>query len=113
MIKLALRGLVRQATSLVRPANDLLAQLYPERQASLMSKSTILSVCLSVALGFILALALNRSSAGQPPPPEPVGQEGQVRRYQLSHPSNNYMMVYLTDTVTGRVWTDEINRDDK
>ena len=77
-----------------------------------MSKSTIPSVFLSIAVGFILATALNRSSAGQPPPPGPVGQDGQVWRYQLLQSSdNNYSGVYLTDTVTGKVWFHGMNRD--
>jgi hypothetical protein len=49
----------------------------------LMSKSTNLTVRLSIAVGYILAASLNQTSAGQPPVPEPVGQEGQVWRSQL------------------------------
>jgi hypothetical protein len=73
-----------------------------------MKKPQIFVVCLSLLLGYIAATALNRTSAGQPPAPVPVDQEGQqVWRYQLTaygdgrgaHPT-----VLLTDTVTGRVW---------
>jgi hypothetical protein len=79
-----------------------------------MNKSTILTVCLSIAVGFILASALNRSSAGQQPPPETVGREGQVWRYQLLQASDNsYVRVYLNDTVTGRVWAHGMKSDDK
>jgi hypothetical protein len=75
-----------------------------------MSKSTILTVCLSISVGYIVATSLNRSSAGQPPLPEPVGQEGQVWRYQLMATENSLKM-YLTDTVTGRVWWRPINEN--
>ena len=77
-----------------------------------MSKSTILSVCLSIAVGYIVATVLNRSSVGQPPPPEPVGQEGQVWRYQLMQTDDNRPAgLYLTDTVTGKDWYRGINLD--
>ena len=74
-----------------------------------MSKSTILTVCLSITFGYILATSLNRTSAGQPPLPEPVGQEGQVWRYQLLAAEATSPKVYLTDTVTGKVWWRVIN----
>jgi hypothetical protein len=57
-----------------------------------MSKSTILTVCLSISVGYIVATSLNRSSAGQPPLPKPVGQEGQVWRYQLMATENSLKM---------------------
>jgi hypothetical protein len=70
-----------------------------------MSKSTILTVCLSIAVGYIVATSLNRTSAGQPPLPEPVGQEGQVWRYQLmAAGDDSNPTLFLTDTGTGRVW---------
>ena len=73
-----------------------------------MSKSTILMVCLSIAVGYILAASLNRTSAGQPPPPEAVGREGQVWRYQLMGTGDGPKpTLFLTDTVTGRVWSRE------
>jgi hypothetical protein len=75
-----------------------------------MSKSTILVACLSIAVGYILALGLNRTSAGQPPAPEAVAQEGQVWRYQLSQSSDG-SWVFLTDTVTGKVWSRIFNGD--
>jgi hypothetical protein len=69
-----------------------------------MSKSTILTVFLSISVGYIVATSLNRSSAGQPPLPEPVGQERKVWRYQLLAAGESNTRVFLTDTVTGRVW---------
>jgi hypothetical protein len=71
-----------------------------------MRKSTILTVCLSITLGYVLATSLNRTTAGQPPLPEPVGQEGQVWRYQLMFAGEGHTPVlFVTDTVTGRVWS--------
>jgi hypothetical protein len=76
-----------------------------------MSKSTFLVVCLSIAVGYILATGLNRpSAAGQPPAPEAVAQEGQVWRFQLSQPSDSSCL-FLTDTVTGKVLARLINTD--
>jgi hypothetical protein len=69
-----------------------------------MNKSTILTVCLSISVGYILATSLDRTSAGQPPQPVPVGQEGQVWRYQLLATADSGSRVLLTDTLTGRVW---------
>jgi hypothetical protein len=70
-----------------------------------MSKPTFLTVCLSIACGYILATALIRTSAGQPPAPQPVRQDGQVWRYQLMQAGEgNLPTLFLTDTVTGRVW---------
>ncbi len=70
-----------------------------------MRKSQIVVVCLSIVVGFILATALNRPSAGQPERPEPVGHEGQVWRYQvMGIGQEGYPTLILTDTVTGRVW---------
>jgi hypothetical protein len=81
-----------------------------------MSKTTILTVCLSISVGYIVATSQNRSSAGQPPLPEPVGQEGQVWRYQLMQAGEGRTpTLFLTDTVTGRVWwrgTHETARDE-
>jgi hypothetical protein len=70
-----------------------------------MSRSTILIVCLSIAVGYILATALNRTFAGQPPPPEAVVQQGQVWRYQLTGAGgDSFATMFVTDTVTGKVW---------
>jgi hypothetical protein len=75
-----------------------------------MRRSTILVVCLSIAVGYVLAIGLNRTSTGQPPAPEAVSQEGQVWRYQLSQ-SGDGSWLFLTDTVTGKVWYRVVNRD--
>jgi hypothetical protein len=70
-----------------------------------MRKSQIFVVCLSFAVGYIAAIALNRTSAGQPPLPAPVGQDGHVWRYQLMGSGvGDYPNPYATDTITGRVW---------
>jgi hypothetical protein len=109
MMKLMSSGLVRQASLLECKGSNPAVQLNPN-QGHLMSTSTILTVCLSIAVGYILASALNRTSAGQPPPPEPVGQEGQVWRYQLLAAGvDSSPTMYLNDTVTGRVWWRSLN----
>ena len=71
-----------------------------------MSKSTFLVVCLSIAVGYILAMGLNRTSAGHPPAPEAFAKEGQVWRYQLMGAGQgSFPTLFVTfDTVTGRVW---------
>jgi hypothetical protein len=70
-----------------------------------MRRSQILVVCLSIAVGYILATALNRPSVGQPPRPEPIAQEGQVWRYQvMGAGEGSFPTLILTDTITGRVW---------
>jgi hypothetical protein len=77
-----------------------------------MSRSTILVVCLSIAVGYILANGFNRSSAGQPPEPVAGALEGRVCRYQFSHSADGrYPAMFLTDTVTGRVWSRGFNTD--
>jgi hypothetical protein len=63
-----------------------------------MSRSTILIVFLSIAVGYILAGGFYRISAGQPPAPEAVAPDGQVWRYQLMQSGDN-RSVFLTDTV--------------
>ncbi len=71
-----------------------------------MRKAHVLVVCLSIAVGYILATALNRSSVGQSPPSGPVAQEVQVWRYQVicTGDARDYPTLTLTDTATGRVW---------
>jgi hypothetical protein len=68
-----------------------------------MSKSTIVIAFLSITAGYIFATSLNRSSVGQPPARQTVAQDGQVWRYQLMESSASNL-VFLTDTVSGRVW---------
>ena len=75
-----------------------------------MSRSTILIVFLSIVAGYILAGGFNRSSAGQPPAQEAVAPEGQVWRYQLMQ-SGDSSLVFLTDTVNGRVWCRGLRTD--
>jgi hypothetical protein len=78
-----------------------------------MRRSQIFIVSLSIVAGYILATALNRPSVGQPPLPTPVAQEGQVLRYQVTTAGGgSYPELFLTDTVTGRIWSRASNPDD-
>jgi hypothetical protein len=71
-----------------------------------MRKSQILVACISIVAGYILATALNRPSVGQPPRAERVEQVAQVLRYQLMGSGDGTShRLFLTDTVTGRVWS--------
>ncbi len=75
-----------------------------------MKKSQIFAVCLSLLVGYVAATSLNHTSAGQPPAPQPAGQEGQVGRYQLMSAGEGfYPSIILTDTMTGRVWIRDSN----
>ncbi len=71
-----------------------------------MRKPQILTICLSILVGYLLASSLNRSSVGQPPPPQPASQEAAVWRYQLTAPIEGGFSSYviLTDTATGHCW---------
>jgi hypothetical protein len=80
-----------------------------------MRKSPILAVCLALAAGYILATALNRPSAGQPPAlePLPASQPAAVWRYQVTVArEGHYPLLILTDTTTGRCWVRESNPHD-
>jgi hypothetical protein len=78
-----------------------------------MKKSQIIVVCVSLAVGYIAATSFNRTSAGQPPAPQPVGQEVAVWRYQLTVPIEGIYDGYaiLTDTATGHCWKRYHNED--
>jgi hypothetical protein len=68
-----------------------------------MKRSEVFVACLLVLVGYIGATFLNRTSSGQPPVPQPAGQEATVWRYQLTVPIEGAYngMVFLTDTATG------------
>jgi hypothetical protein len=79
-----------------------------------MPKSQFLLACILIVAGYILATALNRPLVGQPPRPEPVGEESQVWRYQLMSVGEGATpRLFLTDTVTGRVWTRFTHTNDR
>ncbi|MGO9916324.1 MAG: hypothetical protein ACLQIB_16710 [Isosphaeraceae bacterium] len=71
-----------------------------------MRNRQILTVSLSLLLGYLLASSLNRTSSGQPPAPQPAGQVAAVWRYQLTAPTDGGFkdLVILTDTATGHCW---------
>jgi hypothetical protein len=92
-------------------ANQRRRYISTRNEGCAMRRSTILTVFLSIAAGYVLAMALNRTSTGQPSVPEAAVQ-GQVRRYQLTHAGDDRSPVlFLTDTVTGRVWWHGSNVD--
>jgi hypothetical protein len=69
-----------------------------------MRKPHILTIGLSLLVGYLLAMSLNRTSSGQPPAPQPTAQ-GAAGRYQLTVPTDGVFRVFiLTDTATGHCW---------
>jgi hypothetical protein len=80
-----------------------------------MRKSPVLAVCLALVAGSILATALNRPLAGQPPAlkPLPAPQPAAVWRYLVTIArEGNYPLLIVTDTTTGHVWVRESNPHD-
>src|SRR5262249_18018713 len=80
-----------------------------------MRKSPILAVGLALATGYILAPALNRPPAGQPPAlePLPAPQPAAAWRYQVTvAKEGHYPLLILTDTATGHCWVRESNPHD-
>ena len=71
-----------------------------------MRKPQILTIGLSLFVGYLLAMTLNRTSSGQPSAPPPATQEAAVWRYQLTSPIDGGYKGYviLTDTATGHCW---------
>ncbi len=71
-----------------------------------MRKPQILTIGLSLLVGYLLAMALNRTSSGQPSAPQQAAQEAAVWRYQLTAPIEGGYSGYviLTDTATGHCW---------
>jgi hypothetical protein len=71
-----------------------------------MKTSQIFVVCLSLLVGYIAATALNRPSSAQPQPPQPVGQEIVIGRFQLTVPIEGKSNgdAFLTDSATGHCW---------
>jgi hypothetical protein len=72
-----------------------------------MRKHQILTIGISLLVGYLLATSLNRTSSGQPPAPQPAAQEVAVWRYQATVPIQGAFggVIILTDTATGRCWT--------
>ena len=71
-----------------------------------MRKPQVLTIGLSLLVGYLLAMSLNRASSGQPSAPQPAAQEAAVWRYQLTAPIEGGYSDYviLTDTATGHCW---------
>lgn len=73
-----------------------------------MRKSQALVVGLALVSGYILAVALNRPTAGQPPAIEALPARAPVvpHRYQTTVLNNggSYPLLILTDTDTGHCW---------
>jgi hypothetical protein len=73
-----------------------------------MRKSQVLVVGLAVVVGYILAIALNRPTAGQPSSLEalPAPQPSAVWRFHTTviNGGGSYPLLILTDTTTGHCW---------
>jgi hypothetical protein len=73
-----------------------------------MRKSQVLVVALSLAAGYVLAIALNRPTAGQPPAIEalPASPPAAVWRFHTTVVNNGgtYPVLILTDTADGHCW---------
>ena len=70
-----------------------------------MRKSQVLVVGLALVAGYVLAVALNRPTVGQPPALEalPVHQPDAVARFHTTVLNNggSYPLLILTDIITG------------
>lgn len=80
----------------------------PCRPRDVMRKSQVLVVGLALAAGYVLAVALNRPSAGQPPALEamPEHQPANQPRFHTTVLNNggSYPLLILTDATTGHCW---------
>ena len=75
-------GLFRLSYCTVTPCSDPVPQ--PKEQP--MRKPQILTIGLSLLVGYLLAMSLNRTSSGQPSAAQPAAQEAAIWRYQLTAP---------------------------
>ena len=73
-----------------------------------MRKSQVLVVALSLVAGYVLAIALNRPTAGQPPALEalPTSPPAAVWRFHTTviNTGGSYPVLILTDTTNGHCW---------
>jgi hypothetical protein len=73
-----------------------------------MRKSQVLVVGLALVAGYVLAVALNRPTAGQPPALEalPSHEPDTRARFHTTVLNNggSYPLLILTDTTTGHCW---------
>ena len=73
-----------------------------------MRKSQVLVVGLALVAGYVLAVALNRPTAGQPPAidPLPAPHAAASWRFHTTVLNNggSYPLLILTDTTTGHCW---------
>jgi hypothetical protein len=73
-----------------------------------MRKSQVLVVGLALMAGYVLAAALNRPTAGQPPALEalPAQQPAAIWRFHTTvlNTGGSYPLLILTDTTTGHCW---------
>ena len=73
-----------------------------------MRKPQILAIALSLMAGYVLAIALNRPTAGQPPALEalPASQPAAAWRFHTTVMNNGgtYPVLIVTDTTNGHCW---------
>lgn len=73
-----------------------------------MRKSQVLVVGLALMAGYVLAVALNRPTVGQPPALEalPAHEPTTLSRFHTTVLNNggSYPLLILTDTTTGHCW---------
>jgi hypothetical protein len=74
-----------------------------------MRKSQVLVVGLSIVAGYVLAIAFNRPSAGQPPALEAMPAAPQAAAVWRFHTTvinggGSYPFLILTDTTNGHCW---------
>ncbi len=76
-----------------------------------MRNAQVLVVGLALLSGYVLAMAINRPSAGQSPAIDPLPDRPAtvVSRYQTTIVASNqpYPLLILTDTATGHCWVRE------
>ena len=82
-----------------------------------MRKSQVLIVGLALVAGYVLAVALSRPTAGQPPALDalPAHQPVTPSRFHTTVLNNGgtYPLLILTDTITGHCWLLESGPQDE